>query len=402
MLRHAFKLAWKRKRASALLLLEFAAVFLVLAALAMIGLTYLVNARGGVGFTVDRVWRVSVAGEQAGSDRWTGSQTERFARMLEVARAQPYVEAVAGAEFSPYEMSASTGAFRRPGGTFEYNRNEVTDGFADLLGLRLTRGRWFSREDDGASHIPAVVTERFVREYYQNTSVTDPLGREIEEFSGDLGKPVRIVGVVEEFRQSGQYIAPNPYLFWRNVAGDTTRRPPNALLVRVRPGTSEGQLGDLIETLSRALPGVDFDGQTLARQQASFEQLVLLPLAIAGIVGFFFLLMVALGLIGILWQSLIRRTAEMGLRRALGAARRDVSRQVVLEVIGLATLGAVLGVLVAGHFPLMGLFDLVPPPIFVGGLVLGVLGLFAAVTLCALYPARLATRLHPAEALRTE
>jgi putative ABC transport system permease protein len=172
--------------------------------------------------------------------------------------------------------------------------------------------------------------------------------------------------------------------------------------VRVRPGTSEGQLGDLIATLSRALPGVDFDGQTLQRQQASFQQLVLLPLAIAGIVGFFFLLMIALGLMGILWQSLIRRTAEMGLRRSLGASRRDVSRQVVLEVIGLATFGAGLGIVVAGHFPLLGLFELVSPGVFAGGLALGVLGLFAAVTLCALYPARLATRLHPAEALRTE
>ncbi len=399
MLKHAFTLAWKRKRASLLLLLEFAAVFLVLAALAMLGLTYGLNARGGVGFSVDRIWRLSVAGEQAGGDAWTGKQTEQFARMLDVARAQPYVEAVAGAEFAPYDMGSSTGAFDIDGRRFTYNRNEATDGFADLMGLRVTRGRWFSPDDDGATHVPAVVTERFVREYFGGEA---PLGQEIEQFSRDMGRPVRIVGVVEEFRQSGPYIAPNPYLFWRTVVGDTTSRPPSTLLVRVRPGTTEAQLGDLIATLSQALPGVDFDGQPLTRQRDSFERLALLPLAIAGLVAFFLLLMVALGLVGILWQSLTRRTAEMGLRRALGATRRDVTRQVVLEVVGLATLGAVLGAVVAGHFPLLGLFDVVRPAVFAGGLVMGWLGLYGAVTLCALYPARLATRLDPADALRTE
>ena len=57
---------------------------------------------------------------------------------------------------------------------------------------------------------------------------------------------------------------------------------------------------------------------------------------------------------------------------------------------------------VGGTKTLLGLFDVVPPAQFAGGLVLGLALLYAAVALCTLYPARLATRLDPAEALRTE
>ena len=135
MWRHAFKLAWRRKRASALLIAEFAAVFLVLTAVATLGLYYAANARQSVGFSADRVWRMSIEPGGSGDDAWTPEQTLRFARALDVARSLPYVEAVGGIEMSPYDFSSSTGAFEQRERTFEYGRNEATDGFADALGL---------------------------------------------------------------------------------------------------------------------------------------------------------------------------------------------------------------------------------------------------------------------------
>ena len=58
----------------------------------------------------------------------------------------------------------------------------------------------------------------------------------------------------------------------------------------------------------------------------------LVPLALGATIAGFLMLMVALGLIGVLWQNVTRRTREIGLRRAAGASHGDIRRQVIMEV----------------------------------------------------------------------
>ena len=107
-----------------------------------------------------------------------------------------------------------------------------------------------------------------------------------------------------------------------------------------------------------------------------------------------------LGLTGVMWQNVTRRTREMGLRRAAGAARSSIHRQIVGEVIITAGFGVALGVLLALQLPL-----LVPNARF--GVVLAAVAVSAVFMLvlaagCGLYPGWTATRIHPAEALHYE
>ena len=112
--------------------------------------------------------------------------------------------------------------------------------------------------------------------------------------------------------------------------------------------------------------------------------------------------MVLLGLSGVLWQNVTRRTRELGVRRALGATGADVRRQILIEVALLSTLAVIVGVVIVLQLPILGIFSLVSPPIFTFGLIASLVLIYAITLLCAAYPSWLASVIEPAEALRYE
>jgi len=114
------------------------------------------------------------------------------------------------------------------------------------------------------------------------------------------------------------------------------------------------------------------------------------------------MLLVALGLTGVLWQNVTRRTREIGLRRATGATAREVAVQVVMEVWIVTALAVLAGCAVALQTPLFVPGGFVRAADAFAGAAAAAFALFALTGLCALYPAWLAARVEPSEALRYE
>jgi putative ABC transport system permease protein len=205
---------------------------------------------------------------------------------------------------------------------------------------------------------------------------------------------------VRAFKKDGEYAGENNYLFTRKSTTSLQGRPPRNLLVRVRPGAMTGafekQLADRLQATVRSW---SFDVRPLDRVRASALRIRLVPLYVVGGIAVFFMLMVGMGLMGVLWQTVTQRTGEIGLRRALGGSARDIRIQVIGELLVVAAFGSGLGALVAVQFPLLGLIGFIPAAVYGQAFAAAAAALFVLTVGCALYPSTLALRLAPATAL---
>ena len=144
-----------------------------------------------------------------------------------------------------------------------------------------------------------------------------------------------------------------------------------------------------------------FDVRSLAETYDRKQAGRLQNLKSTALISSLLMLMVALGLSGILWQAVRRRTREIGVRRAVGAAGGNVYALFLGELAVLATAAVALGCVPILHFDLLSLVlrSWIPIHIAMGGLAAAALVLYLLVLLCGLYPSWLAARVKPAEAL---
>ncbi len=279
------------------------------------------------------------------------------------------------------------------------------DHYMDIQGGTLLRGRFFTRGEQGGAEV--IVIESGVAERLFGR--IDPLGRYVRVG----GKPMRIIGVYEKpgniFEPPGQEVGGViPFETARqNYKYDET----NALFIAVKPraGTEPEAVRDLATVALRRVrnlrPGMPNTFDLISQDQ------------ILDVVGkfttYFFLAMVSLssvallvggiGVMAIMMVSVTDRTKEIGLRKALGATRREILWQFLVEAATLTFIGGLLGIafgLLAGEVLKAALKLESAVPLWSAGLACGVsIGIGLAF---GLYPANRAARMDPVEALRHE
>ncbi|HBL31307.1 MAG TPA: hypothetical protein DD490_31145 [Acidobacteria bacterium] len=401
MIRHLLKLVWNRKRANALILVEIFFTFLVVFAVGTLGLFLWDNARRPLGFDWQDVWAVRVNMQAGSDDTFTAEQVETAARLVREVETLAPVEAVTGAMMEPFAFGQYTSGRTVNGRRVSMSVNEVTASFAEVMRFDVVRGRWFQPADAALAWRPVVIDEDLAREAWGEE---DPIGRRLGDPDPKSPEPERrVIGVVRDFRHHGELSGPDNFVFYHKRLGHPQDRPPRVLLVRVRPGTPVAFEEELTRRLQAVAHEWSFEIAPLAQTRESAFRLRLTPLLVGGIVAFFLLLMVALGLLGVLWQNLLQRTREIGLRRAIGASRAEVHRQIILEQLLLTTLGVLLGTIVVIQLPVLDVFgSVLRPQVFGSGLLSASVAMYLLATVCALYPSTLAGRVQPAEALRYE
>ena len=397
MIRHFFKLAWRRKRANALLIVEVFASFLVVFAVATTTILLARSYRSPLGFDYRNVWAVSVDRQQTSDDTWTPEQTAGFARLLREGAAIDGVLSIAGALSAPYDLSTSIGGISVNGRQVSVEFTEVTDAFREVLHLDVVRGRWFEQADDALAWRPVVVNAALVRALFPGE---DPIGKSLAH---DPNEPEsRIVGVVSDYRKGGELSLPGPFLIRRIPVGNNAIRPPQTLVVRARPGVDAGFEERLVRGLSAIMPEWSLEARAIESNRAASFRMRLSPLIVLGLVAVFLLAMVALGLIGVLWQNVTRRAREFGLRRAAGASQSDIQRQVLMEITLTASLGLVLGFVLVAQIPLIEFASFISPAVIAAGAIAGAAVVVGIALAAGAYPSWMATRVQPADALRDE
>ena len=397
MIKHILKIVWNRKRANALIVAEIFLSFLVLFGVLTIASALIRSGRQPLGFEWRGVSNVSIENfgqPMAASD----DQKVAVDMIMRELAAMPEIAAVAASRTPAYSMSSDEGQWTIEGKNVFLTVDQVTDGFADVMQLRIVHGRWFNATDDAVNFIPVVIDTDLARAVY---GVTNAVGR---KFADHYGKERRVVGVVAPYRKNGEFTnfgKPINMLFVRTSAV-VSEDLPTDILVRFKPGTPASFEQSMSERLHAIAPGSTFRIRQMSRMREFSLRASFLPLAAVIIVAGFLLAMVVLGLTGVLWQNVTRRRREIGLRRAIGATAPAVQRQIVFEVAMLTTLAVILGAIVVMQLPVLGLFNLITPAAFATGVIAAVIGIYALTVVCGVYPGWLASRVQPAQALHYE
>ena len=281
---------------------------------------------------------------------------------------------------------------------------DVRPGYFEAMGIPLLKGRTFA-ETDGPDDAPVAVVNRELRETYFPGE--DPVGQRIGyPLSADSAVYLSVVGVVGDIRSSLEE-EPLPQLYRLQdqlplLFGGYTRRFMNvAVRTEVPPGSLTGSVRAVVGELDPNLAVDRFRTMDDVFRGATAEpRLTRNLLAAFGILA---LILATVGIYGVVSYSVARRTREIGIRMALGAASSQVTGRMVREGVVPALVGLGVGVGVAlglGGLVQSILFDVAPTDPVTFGIVPALL--LAVAVAASWIPARRASRVAPTEALRGE
>jgi putative ABC transport system permease protein len=281
----------------------------------------------------------------------------------------------------------------------------VSPGLLETMGNRLVAGRDFTWTDVYDKRPVAMVSENLARELWGNPGAA--IGKRIRE---RLKAPWReVIGVISDERDEGVNVKAPAIALWPMLMDDFSGDPifmqrTLAYVIRSSRTGSRGFLNEISQAVWSVNPNLPLASvrtlQEIYDRSLARTSFTVVMLAIAGAMA---LLLGLAGIYGVISYSVSQRTREIGIRLALGARNKEVTRMFVGHGLGLAGIGIGCGLVAAVALTRVMsslLFDVSPvdPPTYAAVS----LGLVATAVLASYVPALRATSVDPVVALRAE
>ena len=275
----------------------------------------------------------------------------------------------------------------------------VSPGYRALLGIPLLAGRDFADSDRSGTESVAIINRSATKSVFGDAS---PLGRQIDlPLRADEPVSCRIVGVVDDIRNAGLRMPPEP-----EILIPFAQHPSIAMTFLLR---GDHPLAGIDAQMADALWAID-PRQAITRQYALADELAdqLRPaLFFARTVGACALAALLLAMLGVYAVASLqqqRRIGEFGLRLAIGASPTTLARDILRDSLKASAFGVLAGVIAAWLLlrlaqPQFFGSESVEQPLLLAG---GLLAMAIAALLAALLPAWRAARIDPMVALRNE
>lgn len=287
-----------------------------------------------------------------------------------------------------------------PGHNIDYWQS-VGDRYFETLGARIIEGRALDARDGPGSPLTTVINQTMARVYYGNQS---PIGRRINPEGGPAQPETyrTIVGVVEDVKNAALDKPAGTEAFFPALQRGFSRRTVY-IIVRTT-GDPKGLVSavrNAVRELDSSLPLTQV--RTMTEVLAAAKSRPRFLTSLLGLFSATAIVLAAVGLYGVISYSVTRRTAEFGIRMAMGAGARDVLGLVILQGLRLGLIGAAAGAI--GALVLTRL---------IRGLLFGIssfdpatfaamaLALMAVTVIACAIPARRAIKVDPLVALRYE
>jgi predicted permease len=360
-----------------------------------------------LGFDPEPVLAVGVNPAAGGYD---GARRQAFYQALaEQLPSLPGAMAASAVEIVPLTMSSRTALLLKPGeeepplrdfAATAPRSNTVTPGYFETLGIPLLAGRDFAVSDGPAAAGVTIVDDRLANRLWPGEN---PLGRRLRRLTGPLPlteTEVEVVGVVANAKYATVGEVSPAFAYFPLLQAN-----PGDVTILIRGlGDPLGALPAVRDLLGRVDPNIPIMGEN---RLSALTALSLIPVSAAGVlvgaIGMLTVLLAAIGVTGVLMYLVRQRTAEIGLRMALGASAPTIARLVVGQSARWMLVGLCIGVTASvalsrfvGSF-LYGVSPTEPAVIAVAAMLLTLVG-----ALASLIPARRAWRIDPMSALRTD
>ncbi len=312
-------------------------------------------------------------------------------QLLERVRSLPGVAGAAIGANVPFDNTEWDSSFYitealkpQPGKEPSTEVNIVSPDYFRILGMPILRGRGFGPQDVAGRPRSIIIDKSFARRYFPNV---EPIGRHLDD-NQSMDKnapPLTVVGIVPRTRNE----APGeenverlhlPQMHFCALANAIKKE-----VITIDPDQPVAAVSTMEKNIGESL---------VARR---------LTMTLLGVFAGVALVLASVGLYGVMALSVTQRTRELGIRMALGAARRDVFRLVLGQGMILVSLGIGLGLIgaIAASRALSSLLYGIGA-LDVSALAIAIASLALVALLACWLPARRATLVDPIQALRTE
>ena len=273
----------------------------------------------------------------------------------------------------------------------------VSSDYALTSKLTMKKGRFFSSEDDSLGQRVTVLDEALADEIFGRT---EPLGNMVR-----IGNtPFLVIGLVAKgesiFGFSGNVNAYIPGRAWRNMYGNYINELEGSAVSKEKVQETMEQS---VKVLERRHRGAKYASQSMEQVMQSANKITGIMTLIIGAIAGISLFVGGIGVMNIMLVSVTERTREIGIRKALGARRKDILIQFLIESVVLCVLGGIIGMAlgIGGAFLIAKVAKW--PPLVSWWTALLAFTFSAAIGIIfGMLPANKAAKMDPIEALRRD